>query len=272
MKTKTTLFPILVIALLCSNLFGSNVISTRKASVAGLPNPALVGIEAFRVVVMYHNAALGRDDWIFTQLGATAEQRLAESEPRIAAMIERGYAARYLNIPILRINIDKLVLEPTRPPAFYVQTSFAADITFVRNPSVFFRLDLWTRADTIQAESLQAEFTAVTSLVNKHIEEFVSDFTQANSLIILRPDVNDFNNIPAQTAQQTPAQIPKEKPKTPVEKDKVEYKYIASKNSSIFHKADCSWVNRILPKNRIEYETREQAINAGKKPCKKCKP
>ncbi len=272
MKPKITLLPILIIALLCSNLFGSNTISTRQASVAGLPNPALVGIEAMRVVVMYHNAVIGRDDWIFRELGAMAEQRLAASDPRIAYLIERGYAARYQNIPVLTINIDKLILNPARPPVFYVRTSFTAGIAFERNPSAFFRTDLWTRTETIQAESLQAEFTAVTTLVNKHIELFASDFKQANSSVMPPTDVNDFNNILPPATRQTPAQIPKETPKTPVEKEKVEQKYIASKNSSVFHRPDCSWVDRILPKNRIEYKTREQAIQAGKKPCKKCQP
>lgn len=272
MKPKANLFLILVIALLCSNLFAAEVISTEKAALAGLPNPALVGINAFRVVVMYHNAILGRDDWVWRQLSAMAEQRLAESDPRLAGMIERGYANRYLNIPMLRINIDKFLLNATRPPVFYVQTSFAADIASEANFSVFLRVNLWARAETIQAESLQAEFAAVSSLVNKQIEEFVADFTQANSLIALPTDVNELSNIPIKTPEQTAPRTTKEKPKTPVQKDEVEYKYIASKNSSVFHKSDCSWVGRILPKNRIGYKTREQAINAGKKPCKKCKP
>lgn len=272
MKPKITLLPILIIAILCKGLLGSNATSTRQASVAGLPNPALVGIEAIRVVVMYHNAVIGRDEWIFRELGAMVEQRLAASDPRLAYLIERGYAARYQNLPTITINIDKLVLNPARPPVFYVRTSFTADVTFERNPSAFFRIDLWTRAETIQAESLQAEFTAVTTLVNKQIEQFTSDFRQANSAVMLSMDVNDFNNILPSEIWQIPAQIPKETPKAPVEKEKVEQKYIASKNSSVFHRPDCTWVDRILPKNRIEYKTREEAIQAGKKPCKKCQP
>ncbi len=201
MKPKITLLPILIIALLCTNLFGSNTSGARQAQVAGLPNPALVGIEAIRVVVMYHNAVIGRDDWIFRELGAMAEQRLAASDPRIAYLIERGYAARYQNIPVLTINIDKLILNPARPPVFYVRTSFTAGIAFARNPSSFFRTELWARTETIQAQSLQDEFTAVTTLVNKHIELFASDFKQANAAILPAIDVNDFNNIlsPANT-------------------------------------------------------------------------
>ncbi len=272
MKLKKTLLPILVTALLCNNLFGSNTAGTRQAQVAGLPNPALVGIEAIRVVVIYQNALVGRAEWIYRDLGAMAEQRLAASDPRIAFLIERGFAARYQNIPTITINVDKIILNPARPPALYVRTSFSADVTLERNLATFLRIELWTAAETIQAQSLQAEFTSVTSLVNKHIEQFASDFKQANSYVTPMTDVNDFNNIQPPAKQQTPAEIPKEIPKTPVEKERVEQFYIASKNSSVFHRPDCTWVDRILPKNRIEYKTREQAIQAGKKPCKKCQP
>ncbi len=274
MKPKITLLAILIIALFYGNLFGSNAADTRQAYAGGLPNPALVGVEALRVVVIYQNALVGRDEWVYRNLGAMVERRLTSSDAQIAALIERGYSARYQNVPTLTINIDRIILNPARPPVLYVRTSFAADVTLERNLSTFLRIELWTKAETIQAESLQAEFTAVTNLVNKHIGQFASDFKQANSAIMPPTDVNDFNNILPSARQQTPAQAqaPKETPKTPVEKEKVEEKYIASKNSSVFHRPDCSWVDRILPENRIEYKTREEAIQAGKKPCKKCKP
>ncbi len=272
MKAKITLLPVLIISLLCSNLFGSSAADTRQASEAGLPNPALVGIEAIRVVVVYQNALVGRDEWIYRNLGAMVERRLTSSDAQIAALIERGYSARYQNVPTLTINVDRIVLNRARPPVLYIRTSFSADVTLERNLSTFLRIELWTKAETIQAPSLQAEFTAITGLVNKHIEQFASDFKQANSAISPLMDVNDYNNILPQATQQLPAETPKETPKTPVEKEKVEQVYIASKNSSVFHRPDCSWVDRILPKNRIEYKTREEAIQAGKKPCKKCKP
>jgi competence protein ComEC len=46
--------------------------------------------------------------------------------------------------------------------------------------------------------------------------------------------------------------------------------YIGNKNSKIFHLASC----RTLPaeKNRVYFSTREEAINAGYRPCKNCNP
>ena len=46
--------------------------------------------------------------------------------------------------------------------------------------------------------------------------------------------------------------------------------YVGNKNSSIFHSHDCS----SLPTehNRIYFDTREEAIEAGQRPCQRCKP
>ena len=48
--------------------------------------------------------------------------------------------------------------------------------------------------------------------------------------------------------------------------------YVASTKSQVFHKSDCQWVAKIDPKNRQTFQTREEAIKAGKRPCKVCKP
>jgi len=55
-------------------------------------------------------------------------------------------------------------------------------------------------------------------------------------------------------------------------KGKGQYKYVASKNSKVFHRPGCRWAGRIKPENLVGYESREEAIKAGKRPCKVCKP
>lgn len=46
--------------------------------------------------------------------------------------------------------------------------------------------------------------------------------------------------------------------------------YIGNKNSKIFHKNTCS----TLPaeKNRVHFDSVEEAVNSGYKACKRCKP
>ena len=48
--------------------------------------------------------------------------------------------------------------------------------------------------------------------------------------------------------------------------------YVASRESDVFHNPTCQHVNQILEQNRVYYGTRQQAINAGKRPCKTCNP
>ena len=51
-----------------------------------------------------------------------------------------------------------------------------------------------------------------------------------------------------------------------------ECKYVASKNSKVFHRPDCKWAKRISPKNLIGFKPREEAIRSGRRPCKRCRP
>ncbi len=48
--------------------------------------------------------------------------------------------------------------------------------------------------------------------------------------------------------------------------------YVASKNSQVFHKAGCKSAAKISEKNLVKYNTRDEAIQAGKKPCAECNP
>ena len=48
--------------------------------------------------------------------------------------------------------------------------------------------------------------------------------------------------------------------------------YIGNANSKKFHYADCPSVEKMSPANKVFMNTREEAINAGYVPCKKCNP
>jgi methylphosphotriester-DNA--protein-cysteine methyltransferase len=48
--------------------------------------------------------------------------------------------------------------------------------------------------------------------------------------------------------------------------------YVASANRAPFHRITCKWGDRISPQNLQTFQTKEQAIKAGHRPCKVCKP
>ena len=48
--------------------------------------------------------------------------------------------------------------------------------------------------------------------------------------------------------------------------------FVASSRSQVFHRADCKSAAKISAKNLVHYTTRDEAIQAGKKPCAECNP
>jgi micrococcal nuclease len=48
--------------------------------------------------------------------------------------------------------------------------------------------------------------------------------------------------------------------------------YLASKNSKVFHHHTCSQTGRIAEKNITRFESKDAAVQTGRRPCKICKP
>lgn len=46
--------------------------------------------------------------------------------------------------------------------------------------------------------------------------------------------------------------------------------FISSETARHFHRADCHWAREIATRYRIHYISHEEAVRAGKKPCKTC--
>ncbi|ACX52448.1 nuclease (SNase domain protein) [Ammonifex degensii KC4] len=51
-----------------------------------------------------------------------------------------------------------------------------------------------------------------------------------------------------------------------------ETKYIGNARSKVFHRPDCEWAQKISPRNRVEFRNKEEALEAGYRPCKVCNP
>jgi hypothetical protein len=257
-------------------LTADKTIPAGQPASTGVLNPALIGIKAIRVTVFPPNAVIGTDDILSANMKAAVERRLAESDPRLAALLQQGFNPTLLDPPLMRINIDKFSLTSERPPVFSVRTTLSANVSFVSNTATLLKVDVWSRADTIQAPNINAEVAAVNSLISKHIEEFVKDFSLANAAPVLPADVNNVKIMPpqkpqisTQTSDKPKAEV---KPQPPPTDTKIQYGYVASKDRKIFHKPDCTSVKSILPQNLVYYKTRDEAIAAGKRPCQICKP
>ena len=48
--------------------------------------------------------------------------------------------------------------------------------------------------------------------------------------------------------------------------------YVGNKNSKIFHYTDCSSAAKMKAENRVSFNSRDEAVGNGYRPCKKCSP
>lgn len=54
--------------------------------------------------------------------------------------------------------------------------------------------------------------------------------------------------------------------------DDIEVSYVGNKNSHVFHNSTCSSASSMSEKNKVAFSSRDEAIDAGYKPCGKCNP
>ena len=160
---------------------------------------------------------------------------------------------------IYKIRIEILGLEGSPNYVARVQSSFMRSVPLdVSHTSWALAAEVWATAPIMQVVPMQNLHEAVSAMVLEQVDEFISDYHKANPSGTGVGDVNDVNAalMIAATKRASPA----------------EYKFVASKNSDVFHRPNCSSAKRIKPANLVGYNSRQAAIRNGKRPCKRCKP
>lgn len=141
---------------------------------------------------------------------------------------------------------------------YFVQT-----VTLDRNPETKIDAVTWELA-WLAHGSKNRLAEAIPENLKLMTVNFIKDYNTANSPGTEPSDANTRNNVSA-TA-------PKEHIRPDVGTVAVRYKYVSSKNSKVFHRPQCRSVKRIKPENLVGYNSRDEVIQAGKRPCKVCKP
>jgi len=217
-------------------------------------NPALVGIQRLYVIVVPP----------YAELGVQVEQRVAETAIMVLPTPSLGEPFIVGSIAELRINIDLLGPVNMQRYVWRVQTSVAVDVRPQVDAPVAVRSDVWTAGATVLPASPQDEFATVSNLVTEQVEAFISAWLTANRQAGLIPETDSSGAVsPATAPQQARPQA---------RATAAKYQYLSSKYSKIFHKPDCRWAKKIMPKNLAGYNSREEAVKAGKRPCKICTP
>lgn len=247
-----------VAGFLCSSVWGEERLHEEDygAVLLSRPNPALAGIEQLAVVIVPSGAEPNMARLVETEVGTRVIERLNKAGIKIVAAI----GGDILNIVELRINVDMLKLADSQQYAFRIQTSLSRAVCLSEKQRFSFKADVWKAEPIMQAVSVQSMPAAVTSVVIEQIEAFVHAYLAANPPNKRPSEANDIGAAAKETlepaAESTPAG----------------YEYVASKNSDVFHKPECSSAKRIKPENLVGYSSRDEAINTGKRPCRRCNP
>ena len=225
-----------------------------------VPNPALVEVKLIKVTIVPTDIVLKKGIFDRQELKFEVERKLKKAGLNVFIPKE-GVVYRLPVISDLKVRMEMFKFADSEEYVCRIQTSLSRLVNLPVKQSWSFRTDVWKTEPAMQAVSVQTMPAAVTNVVLEQVEAFITAYLLANPKGGEPADANDITVV-------TPS-----KPTKPVAKPAVVgYKYVASKNSKVFHRPDCQWAQRILPKNLITYNSREDAKKDGKRPCKQCKP
>lgn len=192
------------------------------------------------------------------KLKARIEEKLREAgirpvpgqtglEPRLVAHIE-GVA-----VP----ECDKYV--------YRIQTSLNRLVTFSNRKDVQIQAEVWQVRPVMKVVARAEAAKAMEADVLVQAEAFVGAWKAARSL----------RKLAERDAQQSPSGSEPSNQTQPSVQNLQAVSgapFVASKSSSVFHRPDCRWAQNIAADNLVGYQSREEALQAGKRPCKSCKP
>jgi len=157
-------------------------------------------------------------------------------------------------VPILRAAVDIVSLGQDGPIALYAHTSFARLVCLDGRSAPSFQATVWI-ADPAAASMQSSRWRdEAQKAVLEQVESFIAAWKAAAS-----------HGGEARTPSSAPALL-----RSTVSAS--QYPFVASVSGSVFHRPDCRWAQNIGGDNRLSYKTREEAVQAGKRPCKSCKP
>lgn len=172
---------------------------------------------------------------------------------------------RSINLPELMIRVYVIKHQGSGTCVFNVQTSLARKVYTTQRPRRAMKAEVW-RIDVGPSATGAENFeTELAEAVLSQVDAFIEAYQKADRSVKKAGDLRKQKRY--SVTKTTEKWESKE-----AAAETTENIYVASKNSRVFHKADCYAAKRISPKNLVRYKSRAEAIKDGKRPCKICKP
>jgi len=256
-----------------------------QSSYISNPNPALADVNRLFVTVNFeirHERL--HDSSIPPQIEQQIEQQVRiafkdcdiniietavdENSPMGALVKKRlgpvpGLRWRPGGVPEFRVSIGFLNIPDANQCVYHLQTSFLKRAQLEDGPKANMVSEVWKDEPVMRLVASKDLTESVLADVNLQARGFIGSWSAARTL---------DKRMEASQSGLSPRKSTVDKNDKTVKQKDAEAKFVASKNSDVFHKASCSSVKRISPNNLVSYATRDEAIAAGKKPCQRCNP
>jgi len=226
--------------------------SGNDLSLISKPDPVLTGVEPLCVVIISHNDEPKRAGLLLKNIKLKTEADLKKAGIDVIVVPDENNP---LELHELRISVDILRPENSNRCFLHIQTSLAKLVYLEKDLSLSIKTDIWKIGPEMELAPYENMQAMVTRMVSKQVDVFIHACIAANSAV---------KSSESKSPNVTPTQVGKSEPAKQI--------YVASKNGKVFHKPSCRSAARIKPENLVTYNSREDALAAGKSPCKQCKP
>ncbi len=219
-------------------------------------NVQLTGLHRLSLKIFHHHHSPDSAKLSVPPLENKVRSKLKNAGFQLVELLHPDSKPELQKIPELRVYIHTVKSSDFPVSTFSIRTSLAGRVFLPGNKGLHTKADLWQvgpHMNTVKTPKMAEE---ITQTLLDQIETFVSFCRIANSN---KSDDADSG------------EVAKELLPPPV-KSAGSFEYVASKNSRVFHRKTCSFAQTIKEQNLARYQTRQQAIKDGKRPCKVCKP
>lgn len=235
----------------------TDALSTAEADLLIARNEALADVSQLCVALVVDGVDPRASDLETERLEAQTIERLK------AAGIEHVDCQTGVT-PRLQVQIETIWLKDCNSCVYRVQTALSRIVTFADHRPLQVRADVWRLKPVMRAVPEPDLAAAVAEATLTQVGAFAGAHEAARRLQTNAADIGEGPAVVSAGARQDTANA--------VSSDAGQALYVASRNSSVFHHADCRMAANISERNLVGYGGREDAVQAGKRPCKTCNP
>jgi hypothetical protein len=213
---------------------------------------ALVGVTGVRIVLALPGAGLEIRPVDVTRLRAAVVERLRGAGIR-PVEDETGL------VPRLLVRMECTPVPDSDNQVCRVQVSLIRLVTLPERPDFQIQAEVWQGGPAVQIVAKEEAAGAIRAGVLNQVQVFV----EASRIARTTPAPGLARAVPPAAGRV---------PSNPADPRAVGWPFVCSKNSEVFHCSGCRLARDIAAGNLIGYKSREEAVRAGKRPCKVCKP